>query len=92
MKKLLAIIGALIAGGLGIALISSTTQAAHAATHDELTLNSLSFLYFYISIMIDSALPRDILFSLTQQYSFTESIFCFNTLPFVRDRVFGRLD
>lgn len=31
MKKLLAIIGALIGGGLGIAVISSTTQAAHAA-------------------------------------------------------------
>jgi hypothetical protein len=31
MKKLLAIIGAIIGGGLGIALISSGTQAAHAA-------------------------------------------------------------
>jgi hypothetical protein len=31
MKKLIAIIGAMIAGGLGIALISSGTQAAHAA-------------------------------------------------------------
>jgi hypothetical protein len=30
-RKLLAIIGALIGGGLGIALISSGTQAAHAA-------------------------------------------------------------
>jgi hypothetical protein len=30
MKKLIAIIGAMIAGGLGIALISSGTQAAHA--------------------------------------------------------------
>ena len=31
MKKLIAIIGAMIAGGLGIALISSGTQAAHAS-------------------------------------------------------------
>jgi hypothetical protein len=31
MRKIIAIIGALIAGGLGIALISSGTQAAHAA-------------------------------------------------------------
>jgi hypothetical protein len=31
MRKVLAIIGALIAGGLGISLISSGTQAAHAA-------------------------------------------------------------
>jgi hypothetical protein len=31
-KKILAIIGALIAGGLGIALISSGTQMAHAGT------------------------------------------------------------
>jgi hypothetical protein len=31
MKKLIAIIGALIGGGLGIALISSGTQAANAA-------------------------------------------------------------
>jgi len=31
MKKLIAIIGAMIAGGLGIALISSATQAAHAS-------------------------------------------------------------
>jgi hypothetical protein len=30
-KKILAIIGAMIAGGLGISLISSGTQAAHAA-------------------------------------------------------------
>jgi hypothetical protein len=30
MKKLIAIIGAMIAGGLGIALISSGIQAAHA--------------------------------------------------------------
>jgi hypothetical protein len=29
-RKMLAIIGALIAGGLGIALISSGTQLAHA--------------------------------------------------------------
>jgi hypothetical protein len=32
MKKLIAIIGAMIAGGLGIALISSATQAAHASS------------------------------------------------------------
>ena len=31
MRKVLAIIGALIGGGLGIALINSGTQAAHAA-------------------------------------------------------------
>jgi hypothetical protein len=31
MRKILAIIGALIGGGLGIALIGSGTQAAHAA-------------------------------------------------------------
>jgi hypothetical protein len=31
MRKLLAIIGAMIAGGLGIAMISSATQAAHAS-------------------------------------------------------------
>jgi hypothetical protein len=30
-KKILAIIGALMGGGLGIALISSAPQAAHAA-------------------------------------------------------------
>jgi len=30
MRKLLAIIGALIGGGLGIALISTGTQMAHA--------------------------------------------------------------
>jgi hypothetical protein len=31
MKKLLAIIGAMIAGGLGIVLVGSLPQAAHAA-------------------------------------------------------------
>jgi hypothetical protein len=31
MRKILAVIGALITGGLGIALISTGTQAAHAA-------------------------------------------------------------
>ena len=31
MNKIIAIIGALIGGGLGIALIGSGTQAAHAA-------------------------------------------------------------
>jgi hypothetical protein len=31
MKKIFAIISALIAGGLGIALVSSIPQAAHAA-------------------------------------------------------------
>jgi len=30
MKKMLAIIGALIAGGLGISLVSLAPQAAHA--------------------------------------------------------------
>jgi hypothetical protein len=29
-KKIFAVIGAMIAGGLGIALVSSGTQAAHA--------------------------------------------------------------
>jgi hypothetical protein len=31
MRKILAILGALIGGGLGIALINSATQTAHAA-------------------------------------------------------------
>jgi hypothetical protein len=31
MKKIIAIIGAMIAGGLGIAIVSAAPQAAHAA-------------------------------------------------------------
>ena len=33
-KKILAIVGALIGGGLGIALISTATQAAHAVVYN----------------------------------------------------------
>jgi hypothetical protein len=33
MKKLLAIISAVIAGGLGIAVVSSMPQAAHAGVY-----------------------------------------------------------
>jgi len=39
MKKILAIISGLITGGVGIALVSSLTQAAHASITPALTTN-----------------------------------------------------